>query len=210
MKTYNIINILLAVTLAVFPLLSAKAQVQAQDPAPVAPAAPAPTSSLDVFPRLPQSTFCTKEKLVGTWKLLMIYEVPSGSEIAKYTSNPLQYYIFEQDGRYGEYVSILRAITMKEVRESVITKQQKLQQFTLNKTGLMYLYRDGIVTDSLACFLVASANPPFMTGQMLLMPPEKASRGRLVKVYQKMYPELETPPAVLFKAPEPVGDSDSE
>lgn len=169
-----------------------------------------PTSSRDVFPTLPPSEFCTKEDLIGIWKLLMVYEVPSGHEIELYTQKPLQYYVFEANSLYGEYVSILNAITLKEVHDNVILNQRYIQQYSLNKTGMIFFYKDSVPVDSLACFIVAKTSPPFAKGQMLLMPSQKSARGRLVKVYQKLFMELEIPPAVVFKADDDETDEQSD
>lgn len=158
-----------------------------------------PTNSRDVFPVLPPSEFCTKEDLIGIWKLLMVYEVPSGHEIELYTRRPLQYYVFEADSRYGEYTNILNAITLKDMRDSVILNQRYIQQYSLNKTGMIFFYKDSSPIDSLACFIVAKTTPPFAKGQMLLMPSVKSAKGRMVKVYQKLFMEFEIPPAVVFK-----------
>ena len=158
-----------------------------------------PISSRGVFPPLPPSNFCTKEDLIGIWKLIMIYEVPSGREIELYTQKPLQYFVFEADSRYGEYTSILSATTLKEVRDSVIENQRQIQQYSLNKSGMVFFYKDSTPVDSLACFLVAKTTPPFAKGQLLMMPSEKSARGRMVKIYQKMFIELEIPPAVVFE-----------
>lgn len=199
MKKHGIQNLLILV-LSIFPLLSANAQTQSSSS--THPQSNKPTSSFDVFPKLPESSLCTKEKLVGTWKLLMVYEVPSGREIELYTGSPLQYYVFEPDTRYGEYISILGAVTLKAVREMAIDKQKTPQQFLINKDGLIFFYKAGLAVDSLACFLVEKTSPPFRVGQLLLMPPEKAAKGRMLKVYQKMFPEMEMAPTVIFKPSE--------
>lgn len=170
-----------------------------------------PISSRGVFPPLPPSNFCTKEDLIGIWKLIMIYEVPSGREIELYTQKPLQYFVFEADSRYGEYTSILSATTLKEVRDSVIENQRQIQQYSLNKSGMVFFYKDSTPVDSLACFLVAKTTPPFAKGQLLMMPSEKSARGRMVKIYQKMFIELEIPPAVVFETgDEGLGDTMGE
>ena len=188
-------NILLVFLLSVFPLLSASAQTQPTVPTPE----PKPTSSRDVFPKLPPSSICTKEGLIGMWKLLMVYEVPSGREIEFYTVNPLQYFVFEPDSRFGEYTSMLHAITLKDIRNTVLSKQKTVQQFSINKSGMIFFYKDSIAVDSLACFMVAKTAAPFRIGQLLLMPSEKAAKGRMVKIYQKVFPELELPPTIIFK-----------
>lgn len=188
-------NILLVFLLSVFPLMSASAQTQPTVPTPETK----PTSSRDVFPKLPESAICTKEGLIGMWKLLMVYEVPSGREMEFYTVNPLQYFVFEADSRFGEYTSMLHAISLREIKDTVLAKQKNVQQFSINKSGMIFFYKDSVAVDSLACFIVAKTAAPFRIGQLLLMPSEKAAKGRMVKVYQKMFPELEAPPAVIFK-----------
>ena len=150
-----------------------------------------PFSSADLFPRLPLSKICTKDKLVGIWKLLMVYEVPAGNELALYNKRPLQYFVFEADNRYGDFVSSLRAVSQKDVRSFALNNPKVLQQYVVNKFGILFFYKDGIAVDSLACFVVASSDGPFQEGQMLLMPPENVAHGRMVKVYQKMPLEIE-------------------
>lgn len=204
MKRLDLYRILLAVVTASY-LSPANAQVAVPS---ITPSAPAPTSSLDVFPRLPQSTVCTKEKLIGIWKLLMVYEVPSGREIQLYTSNPLQYYVFNSDSRYGQYSSVLHAVTLAEVKNLAINNQRGIQQYSLNQSGVLYFYKDQFATDSMACFIVAANTPPFMAGQLLLMPPKKTARGRMVKVYQKMFLEFE--PKVQQQQVITPADTDSE
>ena len=152
------------------------------------PASAAPTNSRDVFPKLPPSKVCDKNSLVGVWKLLMVYEVPSGKEIGLYTERPLQYMVFEDDNRYGEYISPLRDVAINEVEKVAITSAGKtIQQYNLNDSGQIFFYKNSIATDSLACFISARNEGAFEIGQMLLMPPEKAAKGRkMVKIYQKM------------------------
>lgn len=164
------ISIILAIFLSIFHALSANA---------------APTSSLDVFPKLPESKICDKNAVVGAWKLLMVYEVPSGREISLYTSRPLQYVIFEADSRYGDYISTIRDISAEDARDYVLA-DSTISQYNVNNSGQIFFYKNSIATDSLACFIVARNEGPFEIGQMLLMPPEKAAKGRMVKIYQKI------------------------
>lgn len=145
----------------------------------------APTSSRDVFPKLPPSVVCNNSNINGIWKLLMVYEVPSGREISLYTSRPLQYVVFEADSRYGEYISSLRDVSASEVRNSVLT-QKEAEQFTLNEAGVAFFYKANIAVDSLACFIVSKNEGAFEKGQLLLMPPKNTGSGRMVKIYQKM------------------------
>lgn len=188
MKKYDMNKIILAVVFAALSVFPAYAQM----PDPQVTIERQPTSSLDVFPKLPPSTFCTKENLIGMWKLLMIYEVPSGREIRNYTDHPLQFYVFNADSRYGHYESILHAVTLAEVKKVALSQISNTQQYTLNQSGNLYFYKDRVAVDSLACFVVAASSGPFLVGQLLLMPPKKSARGRLVKVYQKMFPEFES------------------
>ncbi len=188
-------NILLsALAMAGLLALSIANPVYAQTSIAQPSAANLPTFSRDLFPKLPASSLCTKDKLVGIWKLLMVYEVPSGKEMSVYSATPLQYFVFEPDSRYGEYRSILHAITLKDVRDYVLEKSGSGQQFTLNKSGMVFFYKNSIAVDSLACFIVENYSPPFGKGQLLLMPPQKAAAGaRMLKVYEKVYMEFEAP-----------------
>ena len=96
--------------------------------------------------------------------------------------------VFEDDNRYGEYISPLRDVAINEVEKVAITSAGKtIQQYNLNDSGQIFFYKNSIATDSLACFISARNEGAFEIGQMLLMPPEKAAKGRkMVKIYQKM------------------------
>lgn len=144
------------------------------------------------FPALPPSVRCTKELLPGTWKLLALYEVPAGAELAAYVTRPLQFYVFSADSRYGSYGGALSDIAPSEVKDAVFSQQKNIQQYVVNDAGMVFFYKDSIAIDSLACFIVAQDGGAFQRGQMLLMPPERAAKGRLVKIYQKIWAEPET------------------
>lgn len=149
--------------------------------------APTPTSSVGYFPTLPPSEYCTKEKVLGTWRLLMVYETPAGRELERYVTNPLQYYVFQEDDRYGEYAGPLSVLTDTEISNYAIHQKDYYQQYVVDSKGIVFFYREGIAIDSLACFIVATSVKPFMLGQMMLMPPQRAAAGgRMVKVYQKI------------------------
>ena len=150
-----------------------------------------PSNSREFFPKLPQSNLCTKDILPGAWKLLMVYESPPAAEMTLYASRPLQYYLFDSAGRYGDYVSSLRDISIDDIRKEVARQQTNLQQYVVNDAGMLFFYKDSIAIDSLACFIVAQDSGPFESGQMLLMPPQRAAKGRMVKVYQKVWAETE-------------------
>jgi hypothetical protein len=154
------------------------------------PAFAAPTNSKDVFPKLPQSKICDKNSVVGVWKLLMVYEVPSGKEIALYTERPLQYIVFDPESLYGEYISSLRIVSADDVRKTALA-QKIIQQYTVSNSGIIFFYKNSVATDSLACFIAARNEGPFEIGQMLLMPPKKAAKGRMIKIYQKIQLEKE-------------------
>ena len=147
-----------------------------------------PTTSVGMIPALPPSEICAKWKILGTWKLLMVYESPPGRELERYVTEPLQYYVFMGDDRYGEYTGGLNALTPEEIRNFILNNQKTAHQFVVN-SGSVFFYKDGVAVDSLACFMVAETLKPFTFGQMLLMPPQhSAASGRMVKVYQKVFP----------------------
>jgi hypothetical protein len=125
----------------------------------------------------------------------MLYEVPAGREMQGYVTHPLQYFVFDADSRSGEYRSIIRNINLHEVRGLVMSNNDVVRQFTVAESGMIFFYKNSIAVDSLACFIVDVNLPPFRAGQMLLMPPEKASAGvRMLKVYERAYLEFESKP----------------
>lgn len=181
--------------------------VYAQTAQPVAPATSVtsdaealkslilPVSSRDVFPRLPASKLCTKDKIVGLWKLAMLYEVPAGREMKSYVTHPLQYFVFDADLRSAEYKSIIRNINLREVKSLAMANSDLVRQFVVTESGMIFFYKNSIAVDSLACFIVDVNLPPFRAGQMLIMPPEKAAAGvRMLRVYERAYLEFESNP----------------
>lgn len=119
----------------------------------------------------------------------MVYESPAGIELERYAVNPLQYYIFTGDDIYGEYVGGLSDLAIDEIHDYAINRSKFTQQYVVSKDGIIFFYRNSIPIDSLACFIVVEPVKPFMFGQMLLMPPKNAAiRGRMVKIYQKVFP----------------------
>ncbi len=154
-----------------------------------------PVSSREVLPRLPISKLCTKDKIIGVWKLAMLYEVPAGREMKSYVTHPLQYFVFESDSRSGEYRSIIRNINLHQIRDLVMGNIDVVRQFTVAESGMIFFYKNSVAVDSLACFIVDSGTPPFRVGQMLLMPPERAAAGvRMLRVYERAYLEFESKP----------------
>lgn len=151
------------------------------------PSSSSTINSANVFPKLPPSELCTKDKIVGTWKLLMVYEAPASAELERYVRNPMQYYIFNDDSIYGEYIGSISDLSIDRITNFVMNEAKALQQFVVDGSGTVYFYKNSIATDSLACFISADNSPPFSIGQMLLMLPKNAaSSGRMVKVYQKI------------------------
>ena len=62
-----------------------------------------------------------------------------------------------------------------------------LQQFVIQKSGMIFFYQNSVAVDSQACFIVASHVGSFLVGQMLMMPPAGQTSVRLVKVYEKIW-----------------------
>ncbi|MDE3015647.1 MAG: hypothetical protein KGI29_01815 [Pseudomonadota bacterium] len=138
------------------------------------------------FPALPPSDSCKKWKIIGLWKLKQMYEAPEGRELVDYKMHPFQYYLFNRNNTYGQYVA------PHDERPGVVLKaidDQKsvLRQFVVDKSGFTFLYQNGVATDTLACFVVASQFGAFNAGELLLMPPEGRHPGRLVSVYDKIW-----------------------
>jgi hypothetical protein len=137
------------------------------------------------FPSLPPSRPCTMQDVQGMWRLLDVFEDPPGQEMGNFAVNRYQYMLFDKDNVFGKYSSptiSLPAVMLKPEIEKQ-ARQQGLQQYLLNESGVLYFYSQGIATDSMACFIVANERGVFTVGQMLLMPPKGQIKGRLVKSY---------------------------
>lgn len=139
------------------------------------------------FPALPPSRPCEDRDLANhTWKLGKVFETPAGVATASVTAQPNQYYLFNRDKTYLDYRTAYTDAP-GEIRK-LATEQNKnaLQQYVMHESGILFLYKDGVVSDSQACFIVANRQDPFQVGDMLLMPPaDQVTSTRVVKVYAK-------------------------
>ncbi len=150
-------------------------------------------------PELPPSRSCGPQDVLGLWKLLQVYEEPSGPELSVFYSMPSQYVRFTTDGMLGLYekeldVSLLPQKVLDEMKQ----QNRGLQQFVVQAGGQMYFYRDSVAVKQQACFIVVNGSNFFASGQMLLMPPNPQSPTRWVKVYSKIWmqeqPQQESAP----------------
>lgn len=183
---------------------SAAAQVvnaPAVTPAPAAVTAPAsapaktifeavpanvPNNPAANFPILPPSRPCMRQDADGLWQLKAVHENPQGVESSLFVTQPFQYLLFLRDDTYRTYSSSWQersdGVVMNRIREQI---PEKLQQYVVHQSGFIFFYVGGAITNTQACFIVVTSNESFITGQMLLMPPEGTSKTRLVKVYQR-------------------------
>lgn len=184
------------VELPALPAADAPAAAVQALPAQTPPPALAPSSSSGrpaYFPPLPPSRPCTERDLTDLWRLVQLYETPLGLETSGYEGQPFQYYFFGENSTYRTYrhdKNAAEQVVRDMMRKARVTA---LHQFVLHPTGILFFYKDGVYTESLACFIVANARENFKPGQMLLMPPAppegQVAAARWVKVYQKAAPK---------------------
>ena len=145
------------------------------------------------FPLLPPATPCKKNELAGAWKLVNVYESPAGIELSNFNVEPSQYIRFTRESTFKTYKDIYSISNSDVLQKLERTATDKLQQFVIDELGFLFLYTDGVVEDTQACFIVAADRAPFTKAQMLLMPPapQEGQRitSRLLKVYTKIWKE---------------------
>ncbi|MGE0754943.1 MAG: hypothetical protein AB7L92_07250 [Alphaproteobacteria bacterium] len=140
------------------------------------------------FPELPPSRVCKKKDVLGMWKLSMVFESPPGIQLDDFGEYPYQYVVF-----YDNSITRMQKSAREEKSEAAILRDMQintskvLEQFVVDKSGVIYFYKDGVAVDSLACFIVADPVAPFVPGQMLFMPPPEKADVPMVKVYEKVY-----------------------
>jgi hypothetical protein len=148
------------------------------------------------FPSLPPSRPCVKKDLLVMWKLEHVYENPAGVAMATYNAQPFQYIRFLPNSTYRELKDINQPLSKMAVKQQMKAQTGgSLLQYVVSDTGIIYFYRDGVATDTMACFIVANPKEPFMVGEMLLMPPapeQGQPASRMVKVYNKAFASSDT------------------
>lgn len=139
------------------------------------------------FPVLPAARACKREDLIGMWKLDALYEVPSAIEMNNYSISPVQYILFEPNDTFGKLNAGEQSMEIQNVRDEIARQTSGLQQFVIQKSGMIFFYQNSVAVDSQACFISAAHVGTFFVGQMLLMPPAGQTSVRLVKVYEKIW-----------------------
>lgn len=177
----NLRPMLILLTIA----MAMPAAAQQAFPQAAAPAQPAAATATG-FPQLPQSRACTADDLPGVWKLLRVYEAPSGIEMTAFVTNPVQYILFDANSIYGKYNAGRTELPAPSIRNAITQHASGLQQYLVDASGFVFFYQDKAAIDTQACFIVANPLGQFLAGQMLLMPPEGTIQGRLVKVYARV------------------------
>lgn len=138
------------------------------------------------FPALPPSRPCVRQDVDGLWRLKNVYESPAGAELSDFSTQPYQYILFQRDDTYRTYKS-----SWEERSDGVVVDllmgvvPSSLQQYLVHASGMIFFYTDGVASATQACFIVVTGQDVFLSGQMLLMPPEGQSASRLVKVYER-------------------------
>ena len=153
------------------------------------------------FPELPPSRLCKQKDVLGLWKVGMVYENPTGTELAEFSSSPFQYVLFNQDSTFTMYKGSKAETSETDVYKRLKNRQEGvLQQYVVHESGIVYFYKDGIAYDSYACFIVANKLDPFSVGQMLFMPPPDKATVRMVKAYNKVFGAAKAAPKKSNKA----------
>lgn len=153
-------------------------------------------------PVLPPARACKAADLAGLWKLLQVYEEPSGTETAAFQEAQLQYLRFNADSTYGQYLEPFdKGQHLKLVNQGMVQQATGLQQYVVQPDGKMFFYSDGVAVKSQACFIAEKSQNYYREGQMLLMPPSQDSPTRWVKIYTKLWEEK--PPAMKPKKAKP-------
>jgi len=136
------------------------------------------------FPPLPPARPCVMKDVLGIWKLISVYEEPSGPEALNFASNRYQYMLFDNTSIYARYASATVSMPPNMAKEELEKQSQDgLHQYVIGENGLMYFYSQGVAVDTQACFIVANDRGPFVIGEMILMPPKGQIKGRLAKVF---------------------------
>ena len=162
-----------------------------------------PPAQPGTVPDLPPAHPCSQQDVEGLWKLLQVYEEPSGPESAVFYSTPSQYIKFKIDNTFEQYEKEQDAPIKLATLEEMMQEQTKvLQQYVVQAGGQLYFYRDSVAFKQQACFIVAESNSFFAEGQMLLMPPNTQSPTRWVKLYSKIWRASDAPKPTPAPQPE--------
>ena len=161
-----------------------------------------PAAQPGVVPDLPASHPCEAADIRGLWKLLQVYEEPSGPETAVFYSAPSQYIEFKNDNTFDTYEKEKdTAINLRDLAEAMKQQNKVLQQYVLQNEGQLYFYRGGVAYKQQACFIAVESNNIFSNGQMLLMPPNPQSLTRWVKLYSRVWRPGDAPPPIAQQQP---------
>ncbi|MDE3061215.1 MAG: hypothetical protein KGJ06_09405, partial [Pseudomonadota bacterium] len=147
-------------------------------------------ASAQSIPPLPKSRTCHKDDVVGLWQMRQIYQVPAGQELRMYQRFPSQYFLYRPDDTYMVYITTKNKQPPHEVFDQMNQRKVPwLWQFIVDKSGFLFIYRNGkpVNSETEACFIVAKSTRDFDSGEMILMPPEGKVKERLVKVYKKIW-----------------------
>lgn len=175
---------------AAVPSQAMPAMPEATPPA-AAPTAKADSAQAGYFPALPPSRSCTGRDIIGMWKLLQVYESPSGEWLRDFATYPFQFMLFDRDTTVRTLKTERKPQGNMQAQAREVYKQPATRQYVLHSSGIVFYYENSVATDSHACFIVANPQGSFEQGMMLLMPPAPADgsvpKTRLVSVYRKVW-----------------------
>ena len=125
------------------------------------------------------------QSLMGTWRLIRVYEVPKGTQSAALAASPVQFIRFRPDTTFSSYNAGTVELSFANLSELIDKPSRNVEQYLVQDKGMVYFYRDSVAVDTQACFIVASRLGEFNAGEMLMMPPAGQYSGRLIKVYTR-------------------------
>jgi hypothetical protein len=162
-----------------------------EEPAAAIPPVQVTPPVASYFPALPPSRPCKRLDITGIWVLEKVYENPAGQEAQNFAREPFQYAFFRLTSEYRELKQPRAENSVDALwPQLTVPKTKDMQQFVVHESGIVYFYKDSVADGAMACFIVANAQEPFQTGQMLLMPPVNADGSlpatRMVKVYRQL------------------------
>jgi hypothetical protein len=143
---------------------------------------------------------CKADDLSGLRKLKAVYESPEGIATDAFQNAPHQYTFYRPDQTYAE-ISGSKSYATAKMMDEVLRDafQNDVRQYVLGENGAIYLYKDGVVTDSYICNIVTEEEGPFRQSDMLFILTKEASSDIVVKVYSKHAFSANNEPKLLEK-----------
>lgn len=131
------------------------------------------------FTSLPPSRKCTQEDAKGTWKELAIYESDGASETSAQRAQGVKYLAF------GEYNTLFwqRALIPFSAQALFTIARQSSLQYIATSSGMLYVYKNGVLQDSLLCFMTTDTTEKFPRNTLMLARPIEKDTSLTITLY---------------------------